>query len=599
MAPQNQREWTLMFYFASDNGLAPEVVSQLKAIKQAGFHDDANIIAQFDPNAANTDTHIFDVNRINKLKTREPKIGFVGHRPEDPYVVNLMIDKVWSTKGTEGKIRQEIIDNLPQRVKDSLTFDPPEPPPRPTLKPGIQGSDELDPGKSLAEFLTFCGTNYPARHYMLFIIGHGLVVGNDTFLLDENAPSHSLTLSALGEILNGFRELVEGQGAKFELISFHSCSLSSLEVAYELQYKADGKVEGTANYMLAAQGPSFVGSWPYRQILIKIFNYLEKRDFGEPQVKELFRDIFSYCLYNSYDYIVAGYNFDVCLCDLNKVSGTQVAVSSLSEQLIKGLTDPRITERLLLAHWDAQSFWSENYIDLHDFCLCIKQRFKSAAPGSLPEGIITDITEACDAVNDAFKQGNQHFDDLLVVRSRFAGTASQYSRGLSVFFPWSRPVKRGFWPEEYNTYRFFTAVAEAGGTPWSKFLAGYFDGTKRKARSVEDREIRDEEMRSAGTLGERSPAPVKPEPLGLQERLLEKFATRVFDRSGQLAKDSPRDSQGDSCDCPSLKNYPSFTREPDEAEGTGVDPHFLSDTTSFVQGSTKRTFVLDDLDEAL
>ena len=31
-------EWTLMFYFASDNPLAPSVVSQLKALKNAGFH---------------------------------------------------------------------------------------------------------------------------------------------------------------------------------------------------------------------------------------------------------------------------------------------------------------------------------------------------------------------------------------------------------------------------------------------------------------------------------------------------------------------------------------------------------------------------------
>ena len=64
----SEKEWTLMFYFASDNPLAPSIVSQLKAIKDAGFHPDANVIVRFDPRTEGTPTHIFDVNLINKLK---------------------------------------------------------------------------------------------------------------------------------------------------------------------------------------------------------------------------------------------------------------------------------------------------------------------------------------------------------------------------------------------------------------------------------------------------------------------------------------------------------------------------------------------------
>src|SRR5215210_6662189 len=87
------KEWTLMFYFASDNPLAPGVVSQLKALKQAGFHPDANVIAQFDPQTEGTPTHIFDVNLINKLKHHgAPNIGFDGN---DPFVRNLLEDKLW------------------------------------------------------------------------------------------------------------------------------------------------------------------------------------------------------------------------------------------------------------------------------------------------------------------------------------------------------------------------------------------------------------------------------------------------------------------------------------------------------------------------
>lgn len=62
------RECTLMFYFASDNPLAPAIVSQLKALKEAGFHPEANVVVHFDPNAENTPAHIFDVNLVNKIR---------------------------------------------------------------------------------------------------------------------------------------------------------------------------------------------------------------------------------------------------------------------------------------------------------------------------------------------------------------------------------------------------------------------------------------------------------------------------------------------------------------------------------------------------
>jgi hypothetical protein len=602
MAPTYEKEWTLMFYFASDNALAPEIVSQLKAIKQAGFHPDANVIAQFDPNSENTDTHIFEVNRVNKIQAQgKHRIGHVGFKANDPYVVNLMTDKVWRKDEKEGPIRDQIIKSLERFRGDGEAFDPPEPPPRPARRDGGEGSTEAAPIDSLQSFLRFCSRNYPARHYMLFILGHGLVVGNDTFLFDEEAPEHSLKLTDLATILNGFKRDVEKRGAAFELISFHSCSMSSLEVAYELQYEVGNKPRGTANYMLAAQSPSFVSSWPYRQILMRIFNYLVRK---EDDVKQLVTNIFSYCLYNSYDFIVAGYNFDVCLCDLNNVSQIQAPLSALSESLIEGLKLPQIKERILLAHWDAQSYWLENYIDLHDFCGCLVRRIGD--PGSPPDKVSEEIIEACDKVMWVLRKGDEKGDDegndLLVVRSEFAGTASQYSHGLSVFFPWARPVSSMFWPEEYNKYRFFTSLNEGGGTPWSDFLAAYFVKTRRDARAVEEAALL-----AAESDGKRSARSAKPKEPELEEILLEAFATRVFDVSGQLNKGGPRDSQGDSCDCPSIKNYPSFTREPQTGSRDGgssyelpagrvVSETFVSDRSAFKQGRGK-TSILDNLAE--
>ena len=82
------KEWTLMFYFATDNPLAISAVSQLKAIKDAGFHPDANVVAQFDPYTEGTPTHVFDVNLVNKLKS--PRRANIGFASDDPVVRSMI-----------------------------------------------------------------------------------------------------------------------------------------------------------------------------------------------------------------------------------------------------------------------------------------------------------------------------------------------------------------------------------------------------------------------------------------------------------------------------------------------------------------------------
>jgi hypothetical protein len=297
-------------------------------------------------------------------------------------------------------------------------------------------------------------------------------------------------------------------------------------------------------------------------MLIRIFKYMERK---EKHVKRLFTDIFSYCLYNSYDFNVAGYNFDVSLCDLNKVSETQVPLSDLSQHLIAGLTYPqeeerkRIQERILLAHLDAQSYWLENYTDLRDFCLCLKRRFNDAAPGSLPEEFKTKILSACDAMIEVLRREDDHSDgqrgvsprvDRLIVRSQFAGALSQYSHGLSVFFPWSQPAK--FWPE-YKKYRFSVKHV---GTRWSEFLDTYFKETQRKQRAEEDSEVISEGVTDRTLEAVDKPA----RRAKMKDIFLAKFATNVLQSSGHLAgaKGSATDSQGDSLDFLSIKNYPSL-----------------------------------------
>lgn len=704
------KEWTVMFYFASDNPLAPSAVQQLKAIKNAGYHQDANVLVQFDPHTLNTPAHIFDVNRINKIKAQgKSDVGFLGR---DPIVRNLVCDKLWAEKKIRNGIAQAV-----KAEKKSLEYDPPIP-------EGM--SQEQNPRESLDNFLSFCGENYPARHYMLFMIGHGLVVGNDMFLLDEhgstnnyNSPQHSLLLTDLGKILKKFKAQI-GKESQLELIGFHACSMSGAEVAFELRE--------TANYMLASQGPAFVGSWPYRQILVRLFDELRlnkansitkgdllnphdfvsrlatensayqtlrrrlngelngelgelrkklkdssrippkslskvvsqvvsqlngtvvnfdrsfdrlsnplsdrlstpytrlasvttkqvmeetKQIIKEPEeysftqsdlekltkqlrrqiisdafprqirrvdVDDFLKKIFYYCLYNSFDFQLAGYSFDLCLCNLTQVYRIQKPLDDLSVQLIKGLKseDPLIRELIVLAHWEAQSFFGENYTDLYDFCFCLDRKLYEFGVGTTKPGtaksetngsasrqtkprtirpgptkeILEEISLACNCIMDELKRGKREEDDGVIVRCESAGPAFQYSHGLSIFFPWAEPVGSPMWDNHYDQFELIEK------TSWGKFLKEYFAATQRKPR-LDEKDERDEPV---------------PNP-NLERELLvamEEASAKVFNNDGQLNKSGAHDTvgpggnksgshdpTGSDCDCGSIKNYPSVTR---------------------------------------
>ena len=355
-------------------------------------------------------------------------------------------------------------------------------------------------------------------------------MGSDIFLFDEHATEHSLSLKNLGKILTDFKNQIKKDDQSLELVSFHSCSMSAVEVAYELQ--------GTANHMLACEGPAFVGSWPYRQILMHVFqNYLDGSD-----VKTTLREIFDCCLQNSYDFELAGYSFDLCLCDLKKVKELTTPLKELSKALKGGLTDRLAKECILLAHWDAQSYWDEAFIDIYDFCFRLDQRCAKAKQANSK---LQAIQKASGALRETLEPG----DNRLIVRSQIAGPSYQYSHGLSLFFPWSAPINENFWPNEYEGYKFEK-------TFWRQFLAQYFTETMRDPRRSEPH-----------PKGKPAYKPT------LVEDLLEEVTTLA--RGGQLGvqgsgtlDDPPGTGKGSSADPtgtdsgPSIKNYPPYTRKP-------------------------------------
>lgn len=532
------KEFTLMFYFASDNPLAISVVSQLKAIKAAGFHKQANVIVQFDPFTEGTPTHVFDVNMIEKLKS---DCDCKTENEKQPLVLNLIDDKLWNGERTrDGKFVRKAISEF---VKG---YDPPHPP---NGRETIDGEHhELGPQRSLDKFLEFCSYAYPAKHYLLFILGHGVVVGNDVFLFDENADEHSLKLGTLGKVLKKFSEEVKLGGGSFDLVGFHSCSVGSVEVAYELK--------DTARYMLASQGTAFVGSWPYKQMLRRIFDALEnkKTELTEQTMREMLVDLFFFCMQNSTDFLLAGYPFDLSLFDLSKISTVKKPFEKLSAALIEGLKDAQCTDLIVLAHWRSQSFYQETYTDIYDFCFCLKQKLEDYR--LLAKGV-PDLIAACDEVIAALDKEREareyRGEDKFVVASEFAGPEYQYAHGLSVYFPWSKPPADRRILEEYAEYQI---SGEDFDATWLDFLEAYWAAT----------------LRSASRSEQQIPA------LRGIDALYEDKVSLVYTQEGprdiqnalySRAKIDPKDPMGGDGFGVSIKNFPNDVRDRREPKRAG------------------------------
>jgi hypothetical protein len=226
-----------------------------------------------------------------------------------------------------------------------------------------------------------------------------------------------------------------------------------------------------------------------------------------------------------------------------------------------------VKEFILLSHWEAQSFYQENYTDLYDFCFCLAKRCEgTGALSDKTAALMKAVKDGCDRVMDALMKETQGSGDRLVVGADFAGPLYQYSHGFSVYFPWAEPVNRLF-EKEYKKYKF------SEETEWDEFLSSYFRETMRLTHTEDA--AKDSRVRV-------------PKAIGIEKQLLEEIAATIINESAHLSKGGANDATGgkggandptgDDCDCGSIKNYPSLTRP---REGKGKSPISQSFTSGY------------------
>jgi hypothetical protein len=390
------------------------------------------------------------------------------------------------------EFEQQIIDNG-QPLNADL---PPD-----ELGASINDTDAASP-VTLYNFLSYGIQEYPAEHYMVVISGHSAGI-EPSYLLRDDSSGEYMTFRQLRVVFEQLKDDLDdtrfddGRAKTIDILGFDTCLMSMTEICSELKEHVD-IVIGSETYT-----PS--SGWPYREILTALGESTVQSPKAKPY--EVARMVVDKYVGFYKVYVTAGVSVALSALNVKKVRGLAPAVRKLTTALIRELKAEHpemrgkrekkrrpLTDALILAHWDAQSYNGEWYVDLIDFCQCLMSRFPKRTIKGPCEALITFLKGADDDTPAKSK---------FVISSEYTGPTYQYSNGVAVYFPWSS-VATYFWAFEFATK-----------SRWGEFLAFYTNLTRRnfraEPRSKADRE-RAREMKHFGANFLNYPRKINPTP---------------------------------------------------------------------------------------
>jgi hypothetical protein len=434
-------KWNIMIYLAGDNNLSEEMVWALKEMQTA--NTDPNIVnVQFDP--------LGDQIPVQRYRVKRGSNSLY----EDVHPLPSRLDadehvefKKWYEKGRKhGKIKTR------HRFEPENTGNP----------------------TALVEFVWWATKRTPSknRKHMLIVSGHGCGFESD-FLLRDDSTRDSLTINELAQALQDAKKRLGV--SKIDILGMDSCLMSTAEVCYQ--------VRDSVNFMVSSEGFESNAGWPYRKILQNL------SDDPEKTAVKIVKDYIHFC----FDYTIGGQSADLSACNVAHSRLLRNVVTGLKDALMKPLEHPLFLDAIILAHWRAQSYNSDQSVDLVDFAKALIVEVAKIDAGVAlkfvsPNGKETakvksdlvmlkaDICKACEnvvraMVGDETNGRKSDSEKTIVLKSGYTGPAFQHSHGLSIHFPWARLS------EEYAHLDF------AKATGWHKFLSRYVDVTRGKRRS--------------------------------------------------------------------------------------------------------------------
>lgn len=346
--------------------------------------------------------------------------------------------------------------------------------------------------KELVNFLVWGITKGRAKNYLVIFSGHGRGIETD-FLSQDTTPPQSLTVKDFRAVLNHWRvraALKKVGKSTIDILGLDSCLMAMAEVGFELRREVP--------LMISSQGSQANLGWPYQSIFAWLHGRLNSTEQGykPPTSQEITKAVMRMFVAYYDDFACAAdSSADISACRLrdgeqHHMEDLKEAVDSLADVCLDiiGQTDYQkdllwepadnfFARALIFAHWYAQTYHSDQYVDIQDFCgilagilpRCDKHDGDSADCDRPHCGKYQEVRQRCEHVIDVIKACT-----LDEPKRMFSGPLYQYSHGLSIYLPWS---------EIYKLYNEAYLDFLEGGC-WHEFVKAYTVFTRRPPRRI-------------------------------------------------------------------------------------------------------------------
>ena len=404
------RPWTIMIYMAGDNNLSGDMASALGALEQNvttgdGRASNVNVLAYFDSASLTAPTQYIDYTHRKK-----------------PHTHNVTPYDLRPIQGSRGR-----------------NGDP----------------EDSASARSIISFVRWAieNRNATAENYVLIFSGHSFGFYGTSFLTDQSS-GRFISLRRFRWAIEEARSRYlypRNPNKKIPVVGFDSCEMGMLEVAYELK--------NVASTVVASAGNVPNSGWGYAPMLR---NFVEKGfertlprgirpdHFTEVGIKAAARKFVTEYVCQQQKFAVGGNSIDMAALDLDLIDPLAESVGELGRTLsdmlgLKHLLkDGKITERGAIVHkrtkdllarsrMSCQTYMHEQSVDIKDFC----QRLMFGCREILHEGEslgfklseFARLQRLCERIIKA--------TDKCVLQSGFSGDEYQFSKGISLYFPWT------------------------------------------------------------------------------------------------------------------------------------------------------------------
>ncbi len=296
----------------------------------------------------------------------------------------------------------------------------------------------VDMGKpaTLAAFITWAKTNYPAQHYALVIWDHGAGWKTREIASPQRGAVQDETSGSFMS-LPDLAKAVSDSGVHLDIVNFDACLMAMYEVAYEFR--------GLTDYMVFSEETEPGAGDPYDTILGALTQTptMSSRTLASTIVDK----------YNAFYVPNTRESTTKSAVDMAQIDALDAKIVALAKALA---ADTSTNTVVTLAQGNTQAYTYPTNHDLFHFC----QYLNTSLPAGTAKTLCGDIVAMKGSV---------------VVNSKTTGTSMANSQGLAIYIPTAAQTNAADLAQYALLKSNLTARASATGT-WGGYVSALTGG---------------------------------------------------------------------------------------------------------------------------